>query len=267
MLELDSYDSDRWAEWYDAVENDLQVCMAGAGFEYYPLKYVDAVTDGSSILTADGLDLLHVPDLADDRSVVEQWGYGLDEVFYPSLDLGSEEASRIEQANAPNEAYRASLSVEAQAAYDLAMDGPGTEGEQTEGCSARAYAAHPEPTPASRPFDEAYYGLKAGMMKIQWWEVGDDPRVVQAGADWNQCMLRAGYDVSPWVMEQTMITFNHYASPYVAWTLAASTQPDGSQWEEGDLWGLQASEPQVRIALADFDCRVETDYEARVLAV
>ncbi|MDR1798555.1 MAG: hypothetical protein LBR19_01510, partial [Bifidobacteriaceae bacterium] len=260
-------ESDEQAERYNAVEADLQACMAAAGFEYYPIRYEDIVTETQPTLIPGQVDLMYVPVLADDRSVVEQYGYGLTEVSDPTIDLMDQEASKIDNATAPNDTYRASLSEQARAEYDLAMGLPVDADDEMTGCQASAHQAHPEPTSSYLLFDDAYYGLVAGMMKIQLFEVGDDPRVVQAGADWNQCMLRAGVDVSEWIWDQDQVAFGHYASPWVAISMAEYVQPDGSQWEEGDLWGLQASEPQVRIALADFDCRVETDYEARVLAV
>jgi hypothetical protein len=89
--------------------------------------------------------------------------------------------------------------------------------------------------------------------------------VVMAAAlnqEWGSCMSRRGYDFE-------------YPGPASAFDLALRTRPDGTVGplptpgaqaadipaEEQSLLGI---EPEREIALADFDCRVQTGYLERL---
>ncbi|MDR2564552.1 MAG: hypothetical protein LBC97_00565 [Bifidobacteriaceae bacterium] len=91
-------------------------------------------------------------------------------------------------------------------------------------------------------------------------DAGADEGVVALNLEWADCMRVAGY---PFPKEKGEL------GPVSAIDLASATQEDGTVADGSDPnqeWALLGTEPEIRIALADFDCRAQTDYFNRLLA-
>jgi hypothetical protein len=85
-------------------------------------------------------------------------------------------------------------------------------------------------------------------------------------AAYGECMLAAGYNL-------TSSPFYPEATPIAAYAMALRTKADGalgSSWTDytfeeetpDDERSLLGSQAEIDIAVADFDCREQTDYEA-----
>jgi hypothetical protein len=252
--------------------------MAREGFEYFPEEYprLDLPDDSVSF---DG-DWMPVPALPGSRDEVERWGYGT----HPPLTSYTPADIQEQLAKAPssqaNSDYFAGLSPKAQKKYTEAYQGSeeplyNMAGvDLYAGCSGQAFKAFPEPgseEPQYR-FDAEFGELVhfiGGLASL----VFEDKRISGLAREWNDCMLNAGVDVSGEIVADMVGGDGLYANPRSAWYLAMRTGEDGSVGLGGqgffedslplDQRSLIGSGPEVRIALADFDCRVETDYVGR----
>ncbi len=249
--------------WFDNLANATAECMTAQGFEYTPNPLDVSQVDSSSLSSL--LSVLPVPLLPQSRDQVAQVGYG---VYDAPDDLGG-------GMDDPNVAYSAGLSPSEFQAYQLALYGDYNDPAGTSGasCSGRAAAQFPEPAISDREqmfeadFRDLIYsvqvsladdGRPGGML--------DDPRVSGLNGEWEACMKAGGYVFDG--MDGIL------SGPKLASDLAVRTRPDGTVGppnydtptvdipiEERNLLG---TEPERAVALADFDCRTETDYMARL---
>ncbi|MDR0366055.1 MAG: hypothetical protein LBH68_04420 [Bifidobacteriaceae bacterium] len=261
---------------YAQREEFLAECMGKAGFEYYAADY--PTSDLPQVKYSFDQDRMVVPYLPPARQQVEQFGYGVrDPLPYVTIEDMMADAGQSEA----NTDYFEALSDAGQRAYNLAYFGFEELNEQTalqeqNGCAAQAYDAAPEivnDSPAAS-FKWDYGNLAASMPRVHNTGVFQDTRVSTLAAEWNSCMAASGIDLSG----ETDTEWNPYPNALSAWYLAMRTGADGTIGPGGggmfmdstaplDQRSLIGSPAEIRIALADFDCRAETDYESRFLAV
>ncbi len=189
------------------------------------------------------------------------------------------EPDAIRVRNDPNLVYQESLSPAEFTAYQVALygDANGPGGGSASSCSGRAAAQFPEPALSDdrvQTFDAEFSDL----IRSAWASVvaddssaglDDDPRTIQLDEEWGSCMAKKGSAVAGREIDH---------GPKLAPALALRTRPDGTVGplhldpvpvtdipvEETSLLG---TEPERKVALADFDCRAETDYLARLTAI
>lgn len=220
-------------------EDAVAACMADEGFEYTPVVMVPGSFEAS-----DG-------PLRGTREFAERYGYGLWQ--NPEIEPGQFTYMLDESAN---NAYRASLTPEAQAAYDVALMGHGTDlGDGTTSYDGRGCTELTE----VRESAEAEYlrGVQAEVSDYlqSLWD-GHDPALAEIDAAWASCMRDAGYDDgSPQAAERRLL------DEMLAVFDAAPDAPVAADTIEA---GAAA---ERRVALADQDCRDATDWTARRRAV
>lgn len=220
-----------------AHEESVAACMAEQGFEYVPMVMVPGSFEASD------------DPLRGTREFAEAYGYGI--WRGPEIEPGQ---FTYMLEDAANRAHRASLSPEAQAAYDVALMGQrtdlggGTVSYDGTGCTE---------VTALRDSPEAEY-LRGVRQEVSdylqsLWD-GADPRLAEVDAAWASCMRDAGYDDdSPHAAEQRII--DEVTAAYGSGSTLTPAQTD------------ERAEDERRLALADQDCRDATDWTARRRAV
>jgi hypothetical protein len=251
----------RWTQMQGAQAE----CMKDRGFTYYPVPWV-ANTEYRRFPNG---DVLVLPRLPASRAEVERRGYGIQ-----AAEDFTDEATEVEEQNRN---YRESLAPAAQTEYDLALLGPdpheATPEDTANTCGEIAAQAVPvdDSDWVPPPADEFWFefgDLVLAMAELVDIGAPSDPAVQNAAQAWESCMAKKGYDF-------TTSRFLQYGpiNPWAAHTLALRTLPDGSV---GDAWhnyqgenftrpeerSLSGSPAEIKIAVDDFDCRVEADYEA-----
>lgn len=212
------------------------VCMSRLGFEYYP--DIPAVAD---IEEATG------PEWGS-REFAERYGYGL----WIEPDEMSGGFGWAHSPNPEARAYLSSLSATAREAYETALRGDivsqknGTTHREG-GCAELAQEGLTADDPFLRGVREA---------AIEYFEsLPGDPAFAQLDAEWSECMAGEGL---------------RYRSPHEAReSFMASVQ---EYFEDGDHGGieplktphaLERAEEEMRVALADLECRESLDYDRR----
>ncbi len=215
---------------FTRIEDELATCMQAAGFDYVPRA--DAYLDAEKAIqkTPDGT-----------REWVAENGYGF------NISDGGQGAAVV--AADPNSAVVEGLSEGSQRAYYEALWGnQNIVGEGgTTGCYGSIDSGE-QPLSLS----ERYAPLVESIDRLLSETIPRAEGSIAAEADWSECMAGAGY-------------------PSLPTRLAA--QEKGAQVTEP---GLSAPMPggdpaklevEIAIALADFDCAAETDYDRRIAAV
>lgn len=218
-------------------EEAAAACMAAQGFDYVPMVMVPGSFEASD------------DPVRGTRKFAETYGYGV--WRGPEIEPGQFTYMLDDSAN---QTYRASLSPEAQDAYDVALMGQRTDlGDGTvtydgTGCTE---------VPALRDSPEAAYlrGVRQEVFDYlqSLWD-GDDPRLAEIDAAWASCMRDAGYDDdSPHAAELRII--DEVTAAYGAGSALTPAQTD------------ERAAAERALALADQDCRDATDWTARRRAV
>ena len=252
------------------IGNAIAACMAAQGFTYVPSPPQPSASAGLTSLDLN-LRYLPVPYLSADRGTVVREGYG---VMATPEELAAAQGVTV---GSPNDAYTSTLSSAEFEAYQMALFGDYNDPAGTSGssCSGKATAQFPEmPLPdGQRDFDAEFGDLTAAVWNLLGSDpsaggdnLDSDPRRLQLDAEWESCMAGKGYRLEK-------LDYEH--GPDLAFGLARRTRPDGTVGpfhytsvlgseipdEEKSLLG---TEPEREVAVADFDCRVETDYLARL---
>jgi hypothetical protein len=266
----------------DRAQEAVAQCMKDSGFEYYPVPYQGSrfkeAPSGFSPAT------MPIPSLSPDRETVARWGYGVQAAPEPNQgDPFRGQDPGVAEADKKNQDYRDSLSREGRDAYDRKLRGF-TEADVVDPTDLAptpdpdTCARVPgEPMEASDPRADlllAYSGVLLGLREVTATDVPMDPRSLALHEEWNTCMVDKGFDTAPEITEtkpgsadiDTGVTtteirsetgYGDQASPLNAAKLAQTLDPAGG--------GLLVADPaQIRIALADFDCRAATDYLRRI---
>jgi hypothetical protein len=274
------------------LENEVAACMAEAGFTYYPQVRAGTQADPSWAAAAEleGLwDRLQVPQLGETREDVARHGYGRWQEAAPGVILltpenEAEVAERLAQD--PQLQYLESLSAAALDAYYKTLEGMESNGAGTwssgaemwfrgegDSCRAQAYRKVPDLETDHPMMSDVYEDLLGGLWEVSW-QVDNDPRTLALDREWAACMAGRGHDVAE--EHGTGDGGGEYVTsgPIQAFYLAVMTGSDG-RVADRDLhldWTLPEdqrsmiqSQPEIDIALADFDCREQTDYMARLV--
>jgi hypothetical protein len=252
-------------------EAAIATCMARSGFDYFPI----AVSASGERLTV-GLPnhYLLVPSLADDRQTVVRVGYGVAE----PRPLPTDFADKID----PNNEYYESLSSEGRHSYEVALHGPEQvaywDGErldppvETGGCLGEAYTEFPNPELAAMADLDEFFQLRQDMRFAINMDMFTDPELVDLNREWMACMPS---DMTAPLGDLNVVATGPYGGPHGAFALALRTTSDGktvplevpSEELSPEQRALVGSSPEVAIAVADFDCRVQTDYLDRFIAI
>ncbi|MDR2372671.1 MAG: hypothetical protein LBD77_00920 [Bifidobacteriaceae bacterium] len=253
--------------------------MEKAGFEYHPVE----LPVSESVQIPSGTEVA-VPWLAGSRELVEEHGYGLSEPadFLPGM---------MSDAERKNLEYVESLSPEGQGEYSRAMTG-GEDAYSAAagdgGCVVQADLLYGALESAAE-WDDSWYvepvqGMVAALETLTGSTVAQvdfetmtaipaqverDQRLKELDAEWASCMRRSGLSrgAELWSASEPL-------GPVAAFGLAISTGADGSVLPQSDKiyqageipadqQSLIGSQYEVEIAVADFDCRAETDYLVR----
>jgi hypothetical protein len=248
---------------FNAEEAAIAECMKAQGFDYTPAEWQ---AEEVAVYFPDG-DKLRLPSLPPEREDAATRGYG---VAGPQTLLAG--LVDTERANAD---YYESLNVGQQAAYDLAWAGPvdssGMWNSSDYGCLGVGEDAVLSSSPSvssSREFWVAFGDLARAMDQLP---VLDDPAVHEADRDFDRCMFDKGFDLTSGAEFSA-----GQGGPWAAWTMALRTKEDGTL---GDSWhtdwlaagqmppedelSLLGTAAEIKIAVADFECRAEVDYAAR----
>lgn len=220
-----------------AHEEAIAACMAAQGFEYTPPVIVPGTFETSDEPPRGS------------RGFAERYGYGIWQG--PEVEPGQYTYQLDDSANAE---YRASLTPEAQQAYDRALLGTPTDlpdgGTSFDGLGCREAAAVRQ-----SPQAEYLRGVQeevSDLLESLW--LGEDPRLAEVDADWAACMRDAGYDDrSPREAEQRII--DEVTAAY-----GSGTGPAASVVAE-------RAAAEHRLAIADQDCRDATGWARRRRAV
>jgi hypothetical protein len=256
--------------------------MKDAGFEFYPAPYAGSTEPEPDPYVARGSYLL-VPPLDEDRNNVATWGYGMDPEFDDVVLRRDPEGDKVREKS---DAYLATLTPAAQEQYWVALSGPDWQSEDPDvrqnprpGCGQKSYNAFPEiaQPAANENFLAAYDDLRRAVVQVTTWDVGMDPRVVALDQEWATCAAGKGLDFAgqDFLSEAEIAEEGAYGggnsfglrpSPSRAIGTARFEAEDGSEVPAEDAL-LTGRPRQLAIALADYDCREETDYLSRILEI
>ncbi|MCL1838703.1 MAG: hypothetical protein FWG47_05235 [Propionibacteriaceae bacterium] len=250
-------------------EPHVAQCMKERGFTYSPQFFEDESSDWDMFPNG---AVLHLPTLLNAREEVVKTGYGM--FTAPELSLQTE-------AETENSNYRKSLSPAARDQYDLALLGylspyDPPDPNIPESCRQKAMREHPSP-PVEETNKDLYwqqYGqLALAMDELVSWRVSEDLRVAVLNAEWNACMSKQSYDLT-----SGNLYSRSNVSPWAAYTRALRTKANGQLGESWFNYQFEQTTPldersllgtpqELEIAVADFDCREETDYLNRFAQV
>jgi len=244
-------------------EELIAQCMSQAGFNYQPDLNSDSFTIGNN-----AFDDVH----PNDWEWVSQFGFGI--VSGHAMRSGGTFGERDDD---PNREYVAGLSETAREAFELALNGPedfsGPQGPsqadwdewmKTRGCTGQAIVQAMSENPLFLQNDDQFASLfeaRNAMLGAVW----EHPDIAELDREWSHCMADGGH---PGLNTRDGVSGPIWSEYFpTAWAINAEREA-GTLDEAGGaarLAELQARE--VELALADFDCRAATDYEARVNAI
>ena len=238
------------------VEEMVASCMQDDGFEYVPS------TDGGGVVFS-GDENGYEPD---DRDWVSQYGYGA--INYPGDDV---RADTGEEYVDPNGDYVASLSESEQTAFHEALNGPQpTEDEQaamedgsyeydwtTAGCYG---AAQHEVFETEDLSESAEFAPLFDQINALYENSGNSPELVALDGEWAECMDAAGHPGFTAQVDAQNSIYDALNELYESLPVDA----EGNSSGEPDQAARDAiAEKEIPLALADLDCREETDYRER----
>lgn len=218
-------------------------CMQDEGFEYIPAPSTMTFSSGTEWKP-------------EDREFVAQWGYGA--VKYPDAD---EQPDPEQMTPDPNADYVTALSESEQAAYYKALYGPSPSEEEmsedgsyeynweTAGCNG--WADHEINGDDPLQSDE-FADLMDAVTKF-YENAASLPAIADLDREWAACMDAAGYPGFAAQADAQNSIFDELNGMYENMTEAG---PDQATMDD-------IHKREVDLALADLDCRKETDYRAK----
>ncbi|MEI4272952.1 hypothetical protein TEK04_14585 [Klenkia sp. LSe6-5] len=234
------------------IEEMVADCMVEQGFEYIP-------NTSNGTVVSSGDDVVWEPD---DREWVQQWGYGA--VNSPWNDQPVDDSQEYVD---PNEDYVASLSESEQTAFYEALNGPSPTEEEmaamedgeyeydwtTAGCYG---AAQHEVYETQDPTQSEEFAPLMDAMDELWETTQRDPRTAELDAAWSACMDAAGHGGFATQADAQNSVYEKQNELY-----DAAAPAEGEEYVGPDQAAMDAlGEEEVELALADLDCREETDY-------
>jgi hypothetical protein len=237
------------------TEELVAECMNDQGFEYVPNTSTGTVVSSSSDEVWD----------YDSREWVAQYGYGA--VKNPSTDDAETlpEDGSGEEYQDPNADYVASLSESEQTAFYEALSGPSPTEEEMAAMEDGSYewdwtkggcygqAQHEvmgdDPT-QSEEFADLQDAINEFYEGQPTW-----PGLSELDAAWADCMSQAGH---PGFTQQWDAQNSIYEDQNAVWE---TMDPDTGEIDQAAMDAL--GEKEVELALADLDCREQTDYREK----
>ena len=240
----------KFAEDQEKSEELVAQCMQEQGFEYSP------DTQSSSFATSDGTEWE-----PDERDWVSEYGYGAVHTPY------DEQPATEEEYVDPNGDYVASLSESEQAAFYEALYGVqpteeeiGEDGEyeydwSTAGCQGAAqHEVSGEDLSESEEFKPLFDAMN------EFWEgMSSWPGMAELDAEWAACMDTAGHGGFATQTDAQNSIYDELNKIYEAVPVDAEGVGGEPDQAARDALGKR----EVELALADLDCREETDYRDR----
>ena len=232
------------------TEELVAQCMAMQGFDYLPnlgwLEHLQALTSE---------EYLPRPD---DRDWVARWGYGL--AASPDQLAPEKTTPPVD----PNQEYIDSLTPDEQRAYDHALYGPANDDPEwtweTGGC--QGWASHEIGGDGPAQADENQPILDAVSAFLEKPLAG--PELEELNADWAACLSTAGF--GPFGKpEEAQSSVHRQVNEH--WR--TQDDPDGdriARIDEDPAYAAIASH-EIALALADLDCREQTDYAQRLIRI
>ena len=240
----------QYAEQLEKEQELVAQCMQEEGFEYTP------DTTSSSFYAGDGTE--YQPD---DRDWVSQYGYGA--VNGPWSESPAPEEEYVD----PNGDYVATLSESEQTAFYEALYGPTPSEEElaedgsyeydwtTAGCQGAAQhevaGEDPSQSEEFQPLFEAINGL--------YQDMATSPAMAELDDEWSACMDAAGHGGFATRSDAETAIYDELNALHENAPIAADGTSTGPDEAALDALG----EKEVEQALADLDCREETDYTDR----
>jgi len=244
-------------------ENYIAQCMRDAGFEYTPFP------EGTTFRFGDAENWQ-----PEDREWVAQHGFGM---FFEGTRPDSMVTSLTIDGD-PNRAHQESLSAAEAKAWQEALEGrwadfndgtfvfeDGTtmdfdewmEYRSTNSCRGRAWSATQENSPVALAQTEEFAPLFDAINQLR-----DVQRATATDADreWSICMANAGHPDLGTQWDAQNLVQERSSAFWDDWTWEERGHPDR------DPEMIAIRELEIELALADFDCRAETDFDARQAA-
>lgn len=228
-------------------------CMQREGFTVVPEPEQEA---------ADMVETSASPADLESKEWVEKYGYG--EVFLPGGPTWQVQQKQKEEEPPPsaNTLYKRSLTPDEQTAYEKAVSGDGvtddtltvTNDWERMGCNGEALHAVPNKyVIMDSSQGKAVEDAMAQLYEQYWsWE-----GIVEVQEAWSACMTSAGY-----------AGYDRQDAPAVEFADRNAGLWEGlDQGESPAAAEMEALAAEERaVALVDLDCRVDTNYAARVFA-
>jgi hypothetical protein len=246
------YDEKEQVAKQNEIEKLTAACMSAEGFEYLP---VDQSQYGE----------MSSPDDLEDRETKE-WvasnGYGM------SQDPAEQEEVQDEFVD-PNQDYVMGLSESEQTAYYEVLYGPQPSDEEiesgdyeydwkTSGCSGEAQ----HEVSGVPVYENPEYKPLLDDMNGTYEKVLKDPVVMKLDAEWSSCMADAGYpDFEK--KEDAINSASNALNTFYESLGSGETEP--AEPDPAKLAELR--EQEIDVALADFTCAEEIDYQDEYLKV
>lgn len=236
---------ERFAAQQKEVEELVAQCMSDEGFEYLPN------VQSATFMSSDGTEWK-----PDDREWVSQYGYGA--VNYPGRD---DQLAPEDYPEDPNQAYVSSLSESEQTAYYEALYGPGPdESEISEDGSyeydwtaAGCQGAAQHQVQGESPFEQEEFAPILEAMNQLYTDLPSSPALADLDAQWASCMADAGH--SGFVTQAD-------AQNSIYDAINAYYEQQTEVIADDDPAYRAIGEKEIPLALADLDCREQTDYRA-----
>ncbi|MBI9114176.1 hypothetical protein [Sanguibacter suaedae] len=262
-----SYEDVDWAAQEAEIENLVAQCMTDKGFEYIP-----APASSTTVVTEDDMD-----EYGTEEWVAEN-GYGFSMNEEPE-DLEGEEVE--EEYVDPNAPYVESLSESAAAEYYEALNGPDIWSDMTEeemeeyvydwkegGCYG---AAQHEVNGETDAYSDEEHAEVTEAMDALYTEMSNDPRMTALNDEWAECMADAGYPEYATPDEAMEAAMNAHNALWEEASTGAVDEETGEFPEDftgpSDEALAEAREMEIAIAVADFGCKEEVDWEQESLKV
>ena len=241
-------------------EELIAQCMTDEGFEYKPME-----NSGGRI--SFGEDVEWEPDK---KEWVEKYGYGIINSPYNEQMAEEPQPEQTEWVD-PNQEYLDTLSESEREAYSVALYGePMTEEEMEEASSGedggmveydwtqygcQGYADN-EVYGSSQDIWTQFEDLTTRMSEL-YTKVDESPEIEKLEADWSACMAEAGFDF-PKQMQAQESFYEELNKLYEGFT--------EEDWANGDPMkdnkdAQEIGKREVKTALADLECRNQTDYQ------
>ena len=250
-------------------EGIIAACMAEQGFDYVPnVPDFGVVLGGAGTVTPSGVAY-------GSRDFAQRYGFGISTADLLAATTAAPATPRPD----PNAERVAAMSAAEREAWDLALWGDrAARGEEhnplESGCWG--YAQHLTWETSAGAGDE--FAALAAEVEGHQDRVASDPRAIELDAEWASCMSDAGHpgllrprgegSVSRALWDEWDLLNGGGVAADVVRDWDWEAHPDGP---EGLFPGAAAvaefTEREIALAVADFDCRARTGFEARRTAI